>query len=44
MTPCSMLRRSPSMAVALAALLIALGGTAVAATNLVSGDRLIKKG
>src|ERR1700694_2546418 len=37
-------RPSPSMVVALAALLIAVSGTAVAATSaLVSGDKLIKK-
>jgi hypothetical protein len=32
------------MAVALAALVLAASGTAIAATNMVSGDRLIKKG
>lgn len=34
---------SGSMAVALAALMVALSGTAIAASRLVSGDRLIKK-
>jgi hypothetical protein len=34
---------SPAMAVALAALIVALGGTALAASKLVSGDSLIKK-
>jgi hypothetical protein len=33
---------SPSMVVALTALVVALGGTAVAATQLFSGDKLIK--
>ena len=36
-------RPSPAMAVALVALVIAASGTAVAATGLVSGDKLIKK-
>ncbi|HET9720035.1 MAG TPA: hypothetical protein VFP55_08170 [Solirubrobacteraceae bacterium] len=36
-------RPSPSMVVALLALLLATAGTAVAATKLVSGDKLIKK-
>jgi hypothetical protein len=40
----SMHRPSPSMVVALTALVIALSGTAIAATQLVSGDKLIKKG
>jgi hypothetical protein len=35
---------APPMAVALTALVIALGGTAVAASQLVNGDKLIKKG
>jgi hypothetical protein len=39
-----MKRPSPSLAVALVALVISLAGTAVAATQLVSGDKLIKKG
>jgi hypothetical protein len=34
---------SPAMVVALVALLFAMSGTAVAASNLVSGDKLIKK-
>src|SRR5436853_639247 len=37
-------RPSPSMVVALAALLVALSGTALAATKLVNGDKLIRKG
>ena len=37
-------RPSPSMVVALTALVIALSGTAVAATRLVNGDKLIKQG
>jgi hypothetical protein len=39
-----MRRRSPSLAVALVALVISLGGTAIAASHLVRGDSLIKKG
>jgi hypothetical protein len=35
-------RPSPSMVVALTALVVALGGTAVAATNLINGDKLIE--
>lgn len=34
---------SPAMLVALCALLVALGGTAIAASTLVKGDKLIKK-
>lgn len=37
-------RPSPAIAVALAALTVALGGTALAAGRLVNGDSLIKKG
>jgi hypothetical protein len=37
-------RPSPAMVVALLALLLAASGTAIAATNLVNGDKLIKKG
>ena len=37
------LRPSPAMIVALIALLFAMSGTAVAATKLVNGDRIIKK-
>lgn len=39
------LRRTPSasMVVAIAALVVALSGTAVAATSLIAGDKLIKK-
>jgi hypothetical protein len=37
-------RPRPAMAVALAALVISMGGTAVAASHLVSGDKLIKRG
>lgn len=37
-------RPSPSIVVALTALVIAVSGTAVAATRLVNGDKLIKKG
>jgi hypothetical protein len=40
----SRLRRSPSMAVALIALVISMGGTAIAAGHLISGDKLIKRG
>jgi hypothetical protein len=40
----SRLRPSPAMAVALTALVISMGGTAVAASHLISGDKLIKKG
>jgi hypothetical protein len=36
-------RPSPSMVVALVALAVAMSGTAVAATTLVNGDKLIKK-
>ncbi len=36
-------RPSASMVVALTALVVALGGTAIAATKLMSGDKLIKK-
>jgi hypothetical protein len=43
MTSISMRRPSPSMVVALTALVVAVGGTAMAATNLVNGDRLIRK-
>jgi hypothetical protein len=39
----SSFRPSPSMIVALAALVIAMGGTAIAARSLVNGDRLIAK-
>jgi hypothetical protein len=39
-----MRRCSPSLAVALVALVISLGGTAIAASHLVRGDGLIKKG
>src|ERR1700733_599928 len=37
-------RPSASMVVAMTALVVAASGTAVAATKLVSGDKLIKKG
>ncbi|MDQ6819555.1 MAG: hypothetical protein M3076_04310 [Actinomycetota bacterium] len=40
----SRLRPSPAMAVALIALVISMGGTAVAASHLIGGDKLIKKG
>ena len=40
----SRLRPSPAMAVALTALVISMGGTAVAASHLISGDKLIKRG
>ena len=36
-------RPSPAMVVALIALVVAMSGTAVAATNLVNGDKLIAK-
>ena len=37
-------RPSAAMVVAMIALVVAASGTAIAATNLVSGDKLIKKG
>ena len=37
-------RPSPSMVVSLVALVVACSGSAVAATNLVNGDKLIRKG
>ncbi|MGI8572728.1 MAG: hypothetical protein ACR2L9_08925 [Solirubrobacteraceae bacterium] len=40
----SRLLPSPAMAVALIALVISMGGTAVAASHLIGGDKLIKKG
>jgi hypothetical protein len=37
-------RPSPAMAVAITAVVISMGGTAVAASHLISGDKLIKRG